>query len=645
MKETEVKDRLFVSIAVSKPLGGLDELPGAITAAERMEEWALMHGYKTLLVNDVRCKEITTELLREKISEAINEITEQVALKRLVIYFAGHGFAQGIGDQYWVLTNWQKRPTEAISVVALQRMLEYYGPKQVAIIGDACQEFSNSFIDVRGSAVLDRPDETPRRYELDQFFAVDVGKSAFMIRAKGYEKAFCLFTEVLLGALNGDANDSYCETIGNNKVVTSQSLASYLDNTVSRKAAEYGLRMEPCPKPGFYTDRVYLSIPEPRLGVSVSSVYKNNDFAVSEVRHVYSYDEEIKPKDASNNPPSITKVDLISPIFKKAEFVGEMQEINNVLRKKERDLSYSISGSLLKNPTNIDCGIVANGFRVKDFAASFGFLSHKNDQKKYFELELDIPNDGKFIGWSDVLLTLGDKSILPICAINGFVTHIQILSTGERTMLHVPPGADYYRNKSAFDLLAQLHCGTLSDDQIIESALNLRSKKHDIITLGCIVAQFYDALRDVESLCSMASFYAEHNQPVPLDIVLFGGGIISEYGGKLYADIPAVSERKPRTENEARKAFSYQATSALRRQPIAGRIPWLGQAWGAIETAQVEPSAASWREKALEAMSYMTPGLFAAVRPEGRSAIFKLAGIVVEEPKPFVKTKHLNRRS
>ena len=30
------KDRIFVSVAVSKPRGGLDALPGAVVAARRM---------------------------------------------------------------------------------------------------------------------------------------------------------------------------------------------------------------------------------------------------------------------------------------------------------------------------------------------------------------------------------------------------------------------------------------------------------------------------------------------------------------------------------------------------------------------------------------------------------------------------------
>ena len=158
----EGSDRLFIAIGVSKPKGGLDELPGAITASERMAAWAEAQGYTTLLLHDAIFPEITIDLLRDKIASAIDTITNQTELKRLVIFFSGHGAALAIGDQYWILTNWNKRSTEAIKVSSLQRMLEYYGPLQVSIIGDACQEFSSKFIDLIGSSILDKPDEDQR---------------------------------------------------------------------------------------------------------------------------------------------------------------------------------------------------------------------------------------------------------------------------------------------------------------------------------------------------------------------------------------------------------------------------------------------------------------------------------------------------
>jgi hypothetical protein len=180
-------DRLFVSIGVSRPKW-LDPLPGAITAAQRMADWAFAQKYTTLHIDDDGGLEVTTDLLRSEISAAIDTVTQACPLGRIVLFFAGHGAALSVRDQYWILTNWKTRPTEAIKMSSLQRALEYYGPTQVSVIGDSCQEFSSKFIDIIGSSVLDTTDEEPRSFELDQFFAADVAKQAFMVKASCVEK-------------------------------------------------------------------------------------------------------------------------------------------------------------------------------------------------------------------------------------------------------------------------------------------------------------------------------------------------------------------------------------------------------------------------------------------------------------------------
>ena len=90
--------RIFVAIAVSKPGGGLAPLPGAITAAERMAAWAEGQGYNTLLLHDGSRPEITVELLREKITQAINEVTDHTELKRLGERFSRE-WVQSVGNE------------------------------------------------------------------------------------------------------------------------------------------------------------------------------------------------------------------------------------------------------------------------------------------------------------------------------------------------------------------------------------------------------------------------------------------------------------------------------------------------------------------------------------------------------------------
>jgi hypothetical protein len=196
-------DRIFVSVAVSKP-EQLANLPGALTAARRMAKWAADNDYNVVAVDD-SVNPVTRDLLRDKLISAIDEVHEEGPLRRFVLFFAGHGAIKGINEPYWLLSDWWTEPEEAIDLVTFQRMLRYYGPKQVALIGDACQVVHRDFLDVKGSSILPRRDEQPSKFELDQFFAADAGEQAFMIKANGSSEPFCIFTEVLLDALEGDA--------------------------------------------------------------------------------------------------------------------------------------------------------------------------------------------------------------------------------------------------------------------------------------------------------------------------------------------------------------------------------------------------------------------------------------------------------
>lgn len=624
-------DRIFISIGVSKPGGGLDELPGAITAAERMASWARAHGYVTLLLHDSDLPEITIDLLRKEITRAIEDVTNRTELKRLVIFFAGHGAALAIGDQFWILTNWKKRPTEAIKISSLQRMLEYYGPRQVSVIGDACQEFSSKFIDLLGSAVLDMPDEAQHPYELDQFFAVDVGKQAFMIKAKGDKKDFCLFTEVLLDALEGDTQDSCFEEIGKDKIVTSQSLALYLDRNVAREAGKYGLRMIPRPKPGFYTDRTYLTLQAP----------PDVDGDPSKLRTLTDTDaiSEGSSRTGGIFDPSsrtVSKVQLVKPKSSKSGLEAQTKALDKAREVKREAFFDSVVKATIRNHFETGCGICVSGADVDEVVTSFGEVSSVYAHPNWFRIELEADNTDN-LGWSDTLVTLRDGRIVSVCSVKGFVAALHIVDETSLSLFHRPLGAAEYEGQEAISLLAKAHAGLLSQEEIIDTAAMLRYGKHRIITLGCIAAQLYDAIRDVDSLCSIAAFYAMNHQPVPLDIILYGGGTVSEYDGRLYADIPEVAAREPRTLGENRQSFTYRATPGFKKHPIAGRIPWMRQAWSAVATASCDASAMNWRRQGLSAMKYLAPGTFTITRPEGREALIALAGITSHrgEPEPL----------
>ncbi len=152
--------------------------------------------------------------------------------------------------------------------------------------------------------------------------------------------------------------------------------------------------------------------------------------------------------------------------------------------------------------------------------------------------------------------------------------------------------------------------------------------KHEVITLGAVCRAVLRLDYVIPSgLRSIAAFYAQNGQPIPLDIVLFGGGRLLAHSGILYADVPATGFRGPRTEVERQRSYTFSATQEVVKHPVAGRVPWMRQAWGAIETADCDESAEEWRSLALHALPHLDAGLFSSVKREGRDALLALAGI------------------
>lgn len=622
---SETQDRIFVSIAVAKPDGELEALPGAIKASERMADWAKAHGYISLLINDNLFPEVTTELLRTKISEAIEEVTNRAVLQRLIIFFAGHGAALGIDDQNWMLSNWNKRPNEAVKVSSLQRMLEYYGPEQVTIIGDACQEFSARFMEVIGSPILDKTEEHRRDFELDRFFPVDAGSQAFMIKAKGEKEAFCLFTEVMLDALEGDAPEKYFETIDGSRHVTSQTLAKYLKENLATEAGKYGVRMDPRPRPGFYTDRVYYSAPEPS-GPARSGTPSAEESAGNESKPSVTPGAAATPRRRL-----VAKVNLTA-IQNAGYLVAALEE----KRREEENAYLAAAREEVRDHFETGCGICFTGATIGEVRASRGTLSQDYLPPKWYRLGLSNEHDPLL--WADVLVDLADGSVASACVVQNFITAMHSYEGGGVNVLHRPLFSPPSEGRNVIELLGKMQAGSLTEQQILDAAAELRSGKHRVLTMGAIVGQFYDSIRDTKGLRSIAAFYAKHNQPIPLDVVLFGGGKLYAKDDDLFADVPATEARSPRSQTERRRKYTFEATLEVTQHPVAGRIPWMRQAWGAIETADCDTSAETWRELALSALPHLGVGPFSQVRREGRDALFALAGVKSnrEDPAPLV---------
>lgn len=247
-----LEDKAMIIIAVSKYAGAYADLPGAITSARRLREWAEQSDedckYKVLYLADDVFEKIDVKLVREQVSQFVNNNF----IDRLVVYFAGHGIVRSAGDQFWLLTDAANDQREGINVEAFRRGLlkcnigntDFAG--QLCIIGDACRNTGRDAIEFYGDPILTSTANMNRRIQLDRFLSTGLGDYSFQINQTGSQSAYCLFSEVMLSALRGEVTEAIdTEDHRFKPVVTNHKLAEYLEKEVRSRAATIEENMEP----------------------------------------------------------------------------------------------------------------------------------------------------------------------------------------------------------------------------------------------------------------------------------------------------------------------------------------------------------------------------------------------------------------
>ena len=247
-----LKDKAMIIIAVSKYAGAYDNLPGAITSARRLHEWAEQSDegckYKVLYLADDVFEKIDVQLVREQVRQFVNNNF----IDRLVVYFAGHGIVRSAGDQFWLLTDAANDGREGINVEAFRRGLlkcnignaDFAG--QLCIIGDACRNTGRDAIEFYGDPILTSTANRNKRIQLDRFLSTGLGDYSFQINKTDSQSAYCLFSEVMLSALQGKVKEAIdTEDHRFKPVVTNHKLAEYLEEEVRNRAAAIGEDMEP----------------------------------------------------------------------------------------------------------------------------------------------------------------------------------------------------------------------------------------------------------------------------------------------------------------------------------------------------------------------------------------------------------------
>lgn len=242
--------KAIIIIAVSKYNGSYSNLPGAITSARRLREWAEhkepSRDYKVLYLADDEYEKIDYQLVSEKVTNFI----KSNFIDRLVVYFSGHGIARSIKDEYWLLTDAANDKTQGIHLGWFKGGLDNCNIKQLCIISDACRDTNRDAIDFCGHPILTSRKKTNRNPQLDLFLSTGLGESSYQINPTDGKPPYCLFSDAILNGLDGVRETVEFENHQFKPAVTNHKLKTYLDEEVRISAAGFSREMNPEIIPG-----------------------------------------------------------------------------------------------------------------------------------------------------------------------------------------------------------------------------------------------------------------------------------------------------------------------------------------------------------------------------------------------------------
>ncbi len=232
--------KLCLTIGVSKA-PPLSYLPGAITAAHEMGDWARQAGFTTDVITDEGETRVTIQRIRESLKEMLASNDE---VELLVLHFAGHGFRSGAEQNMWLPSDWFDE-TRAISVEGLKRQLYRHGIRSLTIFGDACRSLPADIdtADIFGDPVLPRGPYEAQAPIIDRFNAVVDGQQAYMLKGDGKAPDRCVFSTVLIEGLCGFRDEAFDKYLPD--CVIPESLALFSKDRLREIGEIYDLQCKP----------------------------------------------------------------------------------------------------------------------------------------------------------------------------------------------------------------------------------------------------------------------------------------------------------------------------------------------------------------------------------------------------------------
>ncbi len=553
----------------------LPYLAGAINGARDFDAWANKFGYKSTLITDDEAP-VTLARLREEIEGALRDTAP---VYRMILYFAGHGLIREVEKGLWLLSDWDVE-LRAVDVERLRRRLLMYDIKQISIFADACRSIPPDVqaLDLGEDPVLGRgPGSPSTSTAIDKFVAAQDGSETSMVPGNTPEEDRCIFSGVLLEGLWGTKKDAFSKQLPT--VITSRSLAAYLQSEVPKVAARYNKNLNPSVVPSF-----------PEGG----DIYFGDGIAIEPPK--FPAWPPLKPVSPMSAGPDLGPI--LDPISPDGANLSVKKSIlpKGFIRKFTRFTFPGQSERAAAKPAPTFLDRLRAQRRPDSFETKSGFaVSGATVQAVWAPADVYRGQHGEPGWWrvgmgensvleqpTPVLIQFADGLFAAVTALPGFIASIICDEKGVAALVYREVYSPETSAAATESAISELERGGLRADAATNFAVELRQLKHADPVLGVISAYLYDSINDVDSVRRMAYYYIENKQPIPYDIAMLARIEAEWRDGLLWVNVPVVEKRTPRTADEQNFSWTHEATpSAV--GVVGGLWPWMRQGWALLE--------------------------------------------------------------
>lgn len=579
-----------IGVSDAKPL---PYLSGAINGARAFHEWASKLGYVSRLVTD-DLQPVTLARLRSEFEAALKPAGDPI--HRLLIYFAGHGLIREAEEGLWLLSDWNDE-LKAVAVEVLKRRLYMHNIQQIAIFSDSCRSLPPNITaaDLSPDPVLGRgPIRDQKQPAIDKFIAAQDGFATFMIPGASPDQDRCLFSGVLMEGLWGLRPTAFSQLLKDK--VTSRSLGAYLETEVPKLAELYKCKLLPSVSPTFpETDDVYFG------SFSESSPPTPSLFPPWPPAEALA---ALGTRSRTTAPEELGDIAAGVPITRGGESAAgrSASALIDKIRSQARPRAFETRS-----------GFAVEGMPIREFWTPANIIAESHGQPNYWRLHnRSYP---MLLAAVPTLIEFEDGMFGATTALPEFIATVLRDKRGISALIYRPIDATPDTAATAEFAISKMESGALRADDASDLAVNLRQMKHLDPVLGVISAYLYDSMGDVDNIRRMAFYYLAHNQPIPYDIALLAQLRGEWRDGLLWAHVPSVPKREPRTEAERLTEWTHSATPERTGQ-VAGLWPWMRQGWTFLD------------DPADDGSTLVTPGLIELTRhlAPGRFVMFDRGG-------------------